>query len=587
MEPLEIMLSTRDIIVKKYQSFAFKPDYKKIFFGHLGPELTKVFMEKKDKVFLKNFLEASQYEYGFFGQKIDLPKALSLYKKYADLNDYFCMYKMHVIYLCEYQKFNVPLNRILEKMYLFKCFAYLPNYIMDWKMNLFETINIVDEIGRVIYLEGGNLDVYNTYFDILYKQKDKYNISENDINLMKSVLLFYFSDEQGLTETIFSTLNSLIPKNELDYAYYYAKNKYMYFSTSFDLDFQIDESDIHKFYEEVKSKKLFELYADYGNYLLNKRIRADPEIIEIFSSAAKNGYLFNSFRAYQCLVDYYDFEEIMTDYNKAEKILDFLLEEIVFENIANKPFILLVGYLIKYSKFPEKIISKYLVYVKEIYQRVNSTLINKEKGILLEEDEYLLVIKGYIYYFGFEGTEKENIFDAFHYLDKASHIIKKIRTKKKNEFMKYKLMQIMNSINFISEEVLMKEKKNIHNLFWSDFNLSNEINDCYIIGENYFEGITEKKDEDLTFLLFNSALKDIFCKDISECKTKSDIKKFLNNHDLKTEIKLKEAICCICYVKKVSKVFIPCKHVFCSNCADILKKELKCPFCRGEIFCVV
>ena len=536
MEPLEIMLSTRDIIVKKYQSFAFKPDYKKIFFGHLGPELTKVFMEKKDKVFLKNFLEASQYEYGFFGQKIDLPKALSLYKKYADLNDYFCMYKMHVIYLCEYQKFNVPLNRILEKMYLFKCFAYLPNYIMDWKMNLFETINIVDEIGRVIYLEGGNLDVYNTYFDILYKQKDKYNISENDINLMKSVLLFYFSDEQGLTETIFSTLNSLIPKNEIDYAYYYAKNKYMYFSTSFDLDFQIDESDIHKFYEEVKSKKLFELYADYGNYLLNKRIRADPEIIEIFSSAAKNGYLFNSFRAYQCLVDYYDFEEIMTDYNKAEKILDFLLEEIVFENIANKPFILLVGYLIKYSKFPEKIISKYLVYVKEIYQRVNSTLINKEKGILLEEDEYLLVIKGYIYYFGFEGTEKENIFDAFHYLDKASHIIKKIRTKKKNEFMKYKLMQIMKSINFISEEVLMKEKKNIHNLFWSDFNLSNEINDCYIIGENYFEGITEKKDEDLTFLLFNSALKDIFCKDISECKTKSDIKKFLNNHDLKRKL---------------------------------------------------
>ena len=132
METLETIFAAEGEVVEKLKGYANKLDYKKIFFGHLGPELKKIFISKKDEVFLKNFLEASSYEYGFFDTKIDLSKAFNLYKKYADLNDYFCMYKMHVIYLCEYEKFNIPFNRILEKLYLLKCLAYLPNYIFDW-----------------------------------------------------------------------------------------------------------------------------------------------------------------------------------------------------------------------------------------------------------------------------------------------------------------------------------------------------------------------------------------------------------------------------------------------------------------------
>ena len=121
MEALDTIFSSENEIVEKLKGYAFKPDYKKIFFEHLGPELKKIFINKKDKVEFKNFFEASQYEYGFFDTEIDLQKAFSIYKKYADLNDYYCMYKMHVIYLCEYEKFNVPLNRVLEKIYLLKC----------------------------------------------------------------------------------------------------------------------------------------------------------------------------------------------------------------------------------------------------------------------------------------------------------------------------------------------------------------------------------------------------------------------------------------------------------------------------------
>jgi len=129
MNTLDNLFSKKIEIVEKLKKNAVQLFYKKIFFEHLGPELKKIFDKKKDKVYYKHFYEASQYEYGFFDKEIDLLRAYLLYKKYADRNDYLCMYKMHVIHLCEYAKFHVPFSRVLEKIYLLKCYAYLPSFI--------------------------------------------------------------------------------------------------------------------------------------------------------------------------------------------------------------------------------------------------------------------------------------------------------------------------------------------------------------------------------------------------------------------------------------------------------------------------
>ena len=247
MENLDTLFSTENEVVEKLRTYAYKPDYKTIFFGHLGPELKKIFINKKDRIVLKNFLEASQYEYGFFNKEIDLPKAFSLYKKYADINDYFCMYKMHVIYLCEYEKFNVPFSRILEKIYLLKCFAYLPNYIIDWDLKLFDIIDVVYELAQILDLEDNNLEKHQKFFDLLFEEREKYNLSENDINLMKGNLLCYLkNDGSELSLLSFSTLNSLMPANDLDYAYYHLKNKSIFFNTYLELN-AITDSDIEKF----------------------------------------------------------------------------------------------------------------------------------------------------------------------------------------------------------------------------------------------------------------------------------------------------------------------------------------------------
>ena len=87
---------------------------------------------------------------------------------------------------------------------------------------------------------------------------------------MKGVFLCLFNIEgSDLPMLSFSTLNSLIPKNELDHTYYNAKNKCIFFNTYLKLN-SISDSETEKFYKEIENKKLYEFYADYGNYILDK-----------------------------------------------------------------------------------------------------------------------------------------------------------------------------------------------------------------------------------------------------------------------------------------------------------------------------
>ena len=589
MDSLENIFSSDNETVEKLKSYAIKLDFKKVFFEHLGPELKKLFENKKDKVYLKNFIEACQYEYGFFDKEIDLQKAFSLYKKYADLNDYFCMYKMHVIYLCEYEKFNVPFNRVLEKIYLLKCFAYLPNYIYDWNIKLFETIDVIYELAEVLDLEDSNLDKHPLFLDILNYQREEYNLTENDILLMKGTFsCFFHKDDAEANLLSFCLLNSLEPKNELDYAYYIAKNKCIYFQTYLKLDKVLSDSDIENFYKEIENKKLYDFYCDYGNYLLEKTIKPNPETIEIFKTVTEQGNLFGSFRAYQSSIDFYEYDEIITDYNKASALLDYLLDEIVFENLSLRKFILLMGFLVKYSNFSEKIIEKYLIYVKEINDDINSILKRKEKENeqILEDEDYFFDIKAYIYYFGFKGIEEQNLQKAIENLDKAFNTTNKNHTKKSDLFFKYNIKVLMNDLKLISNDELIKEKKELHEFFIKNLNIKYEITDCYLLGEDYYEGFTKKKDELDAYLIYKSA-QNIICKDIIDKFYKNKMKKFLETHQEKIENKIKDETCCICYDKKVDKTFIPCKHNFCSVCVDKLEKDSRCPVCRGDILCVI
>ena len=144
----------------------------------------------------------------------------------------------------------------------------------------------------------------------------------------------------------------------------------------------------------------------------------------------------------------------------------------------------------------------------------------------------------------------------------------------------------MNELKLLSNDELIKSKKDLIEFFYKDLYIKRGIFDCYIVGKDYFEGITKKKDELTTFLIFRHAQK-IICTNIFDCLIKNRINKFLEKYEKKIEYKLKDEICCICYEKKVDKTFIPCKHNFCSSCAEKLEKDSKCPACRSHILCII
>ena len=191
-----------------------------------------------------------------------------------------------------------------------------------------------------------------------------------------------------------------------------------------------------------------------------------------------------------------------------------------------------------------------------------------------------------MFYFGFKDIEKQNLQKSIEFIDKESKITDKCYIQKQNEFFKYNIKKELYNLKLISKDELLKAKKELIEIFYKNLNLKYQTMDCYVIGEDFFEGITKKKDEFVALEIYKCG-QNIFCKTIFDCLIKSKIKKFLKNHDYKIENKLKDEICGICYDKKINKVFIPCKHNCCSSCFDKLEKDSKCPFCRGNILCII
>ena len=85
------------------------------------------------------------------------------------------MYKMHVIHLCEYAKFHVPFSRVLEKIYLLKCYAYLQKFIDILELKLFRKIDVKNEITGMLKLEDDSFENIKIFLNYWIK-KEKYII---------------------------------------------------------------------------------------------------------------------------------------------------------------------------------------------------------------------------------------------------------------------------------------------------------------------------------------------------------------------------------------------------------------------------
>ena len=105
-------------------------------------------------------------------------------------------------------------------------------------------------------LEDKNFEKHILFFFFFYKEREIYNLTEYDIKLMKAVVssIFVDVDEEkyiNLHSLYFSSLNSLVPKSQLDYSYYNAKIKSIYLQDEKNI---LSESEIEKLFKEIENK---------------------------------------------------------------------------------------------------------------------------------------------------------------------------------------------------------------------------------------------------------------------------------------------------------------------------------------------
>ena len=93
-------------------------NFKDLFMESVSPKFEKLFKDNENLFYADSFLEGICREYGLLGRAKNLQKAYEIYKEGADYEyDYLCMYRLHRIFLTDYEKFDLERNYELDRLY--------------------------------------------------------------------------------------------------------------------------------------------------------------------------------------------------------------------------------------------------------------------------------------------------------------------------------------------------------------------------------------------------------------------------------------------------------------------------------------
>ena len=134
------------------------------------------------------------------------------------------MYRRHRIFLTDYEEFGVKKNGDLHRLYLYKCFAFLPYLILD---RLYYPLNKIDVVYELAFIlekfENNKFIIFDKFMDFLNNNKTQFNVTSNDIKLMIYVFKGFFSSD-SIKEDI-EIINYLLELEKGDNAYFEAKLK--------------------------------------------------------------------------------------------------------------------------------------------------------------------------------------------------------------------------------------------------------------------------------------------------------------------------------------------------------------------------
>ena len=460
-----------------------KVDFKELFMESLSPEFLKLFQENINLFYSRSFYEGIGYEYGLFGKSKNPSKAYKIYKDAADFKyDYLCMYRMHRIFIKDYEDFGVKKNADLHRLYLYKCLAYLPYLILDWTYLLLKTINVKFEVSWMTEdFDNGNFKKFDEFMKFLDINKKHFNITGNDIKLMKCVFQGLFRSD--LIEKDITIINELLQFEKGDNAYYEAQLKYCNFYFKYSKE-GLDREKINNIFDNLIKEGYYKACCDYGGFLIDQKRYDDAKVI--FKKGLDNSQQFCFCEyTYLCLRET-NFNQILKDFELASHILKSLCLIICFDKLRQSSFYYMLYYLAKHSSFKKNILNDFSKYALELFKSTEKLLGNVDVESLgkifdIFGEKYVienLGLFGILCYYDIPDIIKSDKERALIYFKYAYQFAKKNDEdflKRINYLYIYKCRKFLFKNNKITLRKLNKTKEKLLRLYEESYVLENSV----------------------------------------------------------------------------------------------------------------
>ena len=582
-------------------------DWSQIFYYGKSEIIKQRFIKLVSKSEYSQFFEGLNYEYGINNKEKDIQKAFEIYKDAANNStDILSMYKMYHIYKDEYEKFGFSKrNKILEKFYLFKSFSYLPKHSVDGYSQLMNRFNVAFEVKVNLFYEDKKMEKFTKLIEHLKKYSDYYKINTDDLLLIEPAMILEFNNYNR--KKAVDLLQKLLLKDNLEAIY---KLGVYIFSN--------DDHQSENLFELLRAKNYYKSFCDYAIFLYQKK-KDSKKALEVLKTAIDNGILRANYLYYDIFLDSFDFSEKEKDEKFKEDLLfifNLLINDIATDGIYSYfEYFYLRKLCIKHWNLKDFINSNFLPFThdfaKILIENTSSSNSKDEldqkskliKSIYQREDYFseFHLSCGIIYYYGVD-----NLLDV----DLKKSLIKfqisfdNSDSKSYKRFcysyiskIKQKLFEKDN--NYISSTDNENSKKKLFDLYNSSVQKSKlsylSSSFFYYLARLYGRKWGNPGDDLYEYLYFKKSSKGNVMTpgtgtSISYYRRYKSFQRIEKNKE-KYISKLKEikgygedAVCCICYKNENDTIFLPCRHLFCKLCSEMIEKNKpECPLCRAFI----
>ena len=579
---------------------------------------SKLIKDRFLQVILKSeyskFFEGLDYEYGINNKTKDINKAFEIYKNQADNStDTLSMYKLYHIYRNEFKNFNLPKrDKILEKYYLFKCYAHLSKNQMEKYSMLFNRFNIPSEVNMHFFYEDKDLKKFDKLIKHLTKYINYYKIKKDDLLLLESVLNFEFKTNPTDKANALTTLKDLINNDNLEAIY---KTGILILK---------DGDKAEKFFETLEQRNYYRSFCDYAIYLY--QVKKDiKKALKVLDKAVKNGVIRANYLYYDIFLSNMDFSKIEINEefkNNIFFLLNLLINDIVTDGVYSYfEYFYLRKLCIKHWGLYSFIDNNFNSFTKEFCKTLlsftsetkNDNEIKIKKDLLndiFQRKDFFSEFHlscGIIYYYGVENVinidlEKSLLKFLISFDNSDSKSYKRFCYSYISR-IKQKLFNINNKL--ITSKENEDSKKELFNLYFSSIDKTyiNYLSSSFFYylyklyskkwgnsGDDIMEYICLKRASENkvktpgtgTIISYYRRNKSI---NILEKKGKiyETLFKKIGNQGDSEGYGDDNSLCPICFENKRNIMFLLCKHKFCRMCTQKIMEKPVCPICRGLI----